>query len=120
MTTRERPWELGCYGVGITLALVLALATCSAGRQSLRDGVLRQGIGQKAFRAQWGEPDQVLLILNSKMLADRWDQEVVLPAPGELYVYSKYGADILVDDSGDLLAWKTNLTQEQLRAIPRR
>jgi hypothetical protein len=54
------------------------------------------------------------------MLTERWGQAVALANPGELWVYSRHGADILFDDSGDLLAWKTALTREQLQAIPQR
>ena len=118
---RQRRMQLAYSSVaGMLLVVILALAACSAGQASLRDGVLRQGIGQKAFRAQWGDPDQIVLILNGKMLVERWGQEVLLRAPAELWAYSRYGADVLFDDSGDLIAWKTELTREQLQAIPRR
>ena len=118
---RRRPVRIGRSGAAWTLiAVSFALTACSAGQESLRDGVLRQGIGQKAFRAQWGEPDQVILALNSKVVSERWGQEVVLRAPAELWVYSRHSAEVLFDDSGDLIAWKTNLTREQLREIPRK
>lgn len=39
-----------------------------------------------------------------------------------LWVYHRYGGgtEVLFDDDGDLIAWRTDLTGAQLREIPKR
>jgi hypothetical protein len=96
----------------------------SGGQQSLQLGLLRVDIGRKAFRAQWGEPDRIVPVISLQDLEGRWGPEVrgsLLEGRRELDIwnYQKYGVELLFDD-GDLAAWKTEKTVEELRAIPTR
>lgn len=102
----------------------MLVACASGGQLSLRDGLLEVGIGRKAFLAEWGRPDRTLSILSEQALADRWGTPVDLikaadrdEAP-ELWIYDRYGTELLFI-KGDLAAWKTNRTPEQLRQIPK-
>jgi hypothetical protein len=61
------------------VALAFLLAGCiSGGQQSLRDGLLRPDIGQKAFRTEWGLPDEVIPVLSEATVSQRWGQTVDL------------------------------------------
>jgi hypothetical protein len=104
--------------------VVLGFAACtSGGQKSLRDGLLRPDIGQKAFRSEWGQPDEIVPVLSEATVAQRWGQSVDLLRNADpddhpqLWVYRAHQTDLLFL-SGDLVAWKTGLTREQLRAIP--
>lgn len=104
-------------------ALAAVLFACSWGAQSLRDGLLRVDIGQKAFLSQWGEPEKILPVLSKASLSQRWGTpldflKVEEDEPLELWVYERYGTELLFQE-GDLMAWKTTLTREQLKKIPR-
>jgi hypothetical protein len=102
------------------------LAACtSGGQESLREGLLRSDIGQKAFRSEWGEPDEIIPVLSEATVAQRWGQPAdILRNAGpddhpELWVYRRHQTELLFL-SGDLVAWKTALTRDQLRSIPKR
>lgn len=86
---------------------------------SLRDGVLRAGIGQTAFRREWGDPDGTIAVLSGQELAAKWGSEVTsfLKPPVEVWTYDRYGVRLLFED-GDLAAWKNDRTKEQLKEIP--
>lgn len=95
-----------------------------SGLQSLEQGLLRVDIGQKAFRNRWGEPDRVIPIGSDRELEAQWGPETrgsVLEGrrPLDIWVYERYGVELLFDD-GDLAAWKTRKTVEELRAVPTR
>jgi hypothetical protein len=81
-------------------------------------------IGQKAFRRQWGEPDRTTPVGSGQDLEAQWGPEMrggILQGRRSLdiWVYEKHGVELLFDD-GDLAAWKTRRTTEELRAIPSR
>ena len=104
------------------LLVFIALVACeSGGQRSLRAGMLRNDIGQKAFRTEWGEPDRTMPVLSTQDLARRWGQDVSLLQNAkevpELWIYDRFGVELVFVD-GDLIAWKTNKTPEELRAIP--
>jgi len=106
-----RPWVY----VALVTMLLPACIPPSGGQQSLREGMLRPDIGQKAFRTEWGEPDAIIPILSTKVLAERWKTDVdTLVGRGvlSLWVYHRYGGgtEVLFDDDGDLIAWRTDLT----------
>lgn len=56
----------------LALLLLTACIPPSGGQESLREGLVRPDIGQKAFRTEWGEPDAIIPILSTKVLAERW------------------------------------------------
>ena len=104
---------------------MVAVTGCASGGQlSLRDGLLRADIGQKAFLSQWGPPDQTLPLVSAEMLAQRWGIPVNLNLlkveDDELFsfwIYERYGTELLFQD-GDLMACKMNRTGVELKAIP--
>ena len=95
-----------------------------SGKQSLEQGLLRVDIGQKAFRERWGHPDRVVPVEPGPDLETKWGPEVrgsVLEGRRalEIWVYERYGVELLFCE-GDLAAWKTRKTTEELRALLKR
>lgn len=105
------------------LAVLPALTACaSGGQRSLREGMLREGIGQKAVLTEWGLPGRTLSIVSEGQLGRRWGGQAPALAfrdrrPLDLWVYDRHRTE-LVFDGGDLVAWRTALGRDQLRAIP--
>ena len=53
----------------LTVAKTLAVTGyASGGQQSLGDGVLRVDIGHKAFRTEWGLPEQTLAAVSADLM----------------------------------------------------
>jgi hypothetical protein len=100
----------------------LALTACvSGGQKSLREGTLRPGIGQKAFVQEWGWPDRTTALLSVDQLRARLGTVPPGPLfrdgrPLDVWTYESPGVEV-VFDGGDLLAWKTERTPAELRAI---
>ena len=107
----------------LLIALIGSLAACaSGGQQTLRDGRLRPGIGQKAVLTEWGLPERTLSVVSAEQLRARWGGVPTASLfregrPLDLWLYEKSGVE-LVFDNGDLAAWKTDRSAEQLRALP--
>jgi hypothetical protein len=111
--------------VGAVLLASLLFAGCaSGGQESLRQGLLRVGIGQKAFLSEWGPPDRTSADLSEEQLRGRvggWRWEGATLSQGrrplDVWLYDRYGVIVVFDD-GDLVAWRTDKTVEELRTIP--
>jgi hypothetical protein len=111
------------YRLALLLCLLAGtLSACvSGGRQSLRDGVLRQGIGQTAVLSEWGLPARTMAVVSEDQIRTRWGSAPTGALfrerqPLDLWLYEKQGVELLFD-GGDLVGWKTDRTSEQLRAL---
>ena len=101
--------------------LSVCLGACYAGEQrAIHNGNLEAEISQNAFVRQWGFPQRTLSLVNEEQLRTRWGDAT--PAqlfrgrgPLDLWIYAKPPAELVFDD-GDLIAWRTDQTPDQLRA----
>ena len=106
----------------LLLALVASLTACYVGDQKLLgDGTLRADISQNGFLRAWGYPQRTLAVISDDQLRARWGQAPSAQLfqerrPLDLWVYEKPPAELVFDD-GDLVAWKTDQSPEQLRAV---
>ena len=120
--TSPRRVRWTCARHALLIALVGSLAACaSGGQRSLRDGVLRPGIGQKAVLTEWGLPERTLSVGSEEQLRARWGrlpegQPYPSRRPLDLWLYEKAGVELVFDD-GDLALWKTDRSGDQLRAL---
>ena len=111
-----------CVRHVILLALVASLTACYVGDQRLLgDGTLRADISQNAFLRAWGFPERTLSVISEEQLRARWGSAP--PAqlfrerrPLDLWVYNTPPVELVFDDN-DLVAWKTEQSAEQLRAV---
>ena len=105
----------------LLLALTTFLAACYVGEQrTISKGILEPDISQNAFVRQWGFPERTLSLVNEEQLRARWGDATPPQlfhdrGPLDLWVYAKPPAELVFDD-GDLIAWKTDQTADQLRA----
>jgi len=106
----------------VLLALAASLTACYVGDQRLLgDGTLRTDISQNAFLRAWGYPDRTLGIVSEEQLRARWGsapsaQLFQERRPLDLWIYQTPPVELVFDD-GDLVAWKTEQTAEQLRTV---
>jgi hypothetical protein len=121
--TDARSCRVGLLDIrrALLIALALGLVACaSGGQRSLRDGTLHPGIGQKAFVTEWGLPERTLSVVSAAQLATRWGVAASPASPSrrplDLWVYEKHGVEA-VFNNGDLVAWKSDRSAEQLRAL---
>jgi hypothetical protein len=106
----------------LLVALVASLTACYVGDQRLLgDGTLRADISQNAFLRAWGFPERTLSVISEEQLRARWGNAP--PAqlfherrPLDLWVYNTPPVELVFDDN-DLVAWKTEQSAEQLRAV---
>jgi len=106
----------------VLVILAASLTACYVGDQRLlRDGTLRADISQNAFVRSWGFPERTLSVISEEQLRDRWGKAP--PAelfqerrPLDVWVYQTPPVELVFDD-GDLVAWKTEQSAEQLRAV---
>ena len=112
------------FGVrfAVLLALTAGLTACYIGEQrTIHSGKLEAEISQNAFVRQWGFPQRTLSLVNEEQLRARWGDATPRElfrnrGPLDLWVYAKPPAELVFDD-GDLIAWKTDQTADQLRAF---
>jgi hypothetical protein len=109
--------------LGTLLLIGVGVAGCvSGGQESLRQGLLRVGIGQRAFLQEWGLPDRTASAVGEDQLRARWGGAPFAGGffkgrrPLDVWVYERYGVEVVFEDD-DLVAWRTDRTVEQLRAI---
>ena len=106
----------------VLVILAASLTACYVGDQRLlRDGTLRADISQNAFLRAWGFPERTLSVISEEQLRARWGNAP--PAqlfherrPLDLWVYNTPPVELVFDDN-DLVAWKTEQSAEQLRAV---
>ena len=106
----------------ILLALISSITACYVGDQRLLgDGTLHTDISQNAFLRAWGFPERTTSVISEEQLRARWGNAP--PAqlfrerrPLDLWVYNTPPVELVFDD-GDLVAWKTEQSAEQLRAV---
>ena len=108
----------------VVVGLVSLLLATSGGQLSLREGILRTGIAQGSFLAQWGPPDRTVPSMSGETLQARWG----LRSSGgvvkgkrslELWTYERHGVELVFEDR-KLVSWRTDKTVSQLRAIAAR
>jgi hypothetical protein len=105
----------------VLIGLAMSLAACYVGEQrTIHSGKLEADISQNAFVRQWGFPARTLSLANEDQLRARWGDATPQQlfrnrGPLDLWVYAKPPAELVFDD-GDLIAWKTDQTADQLRA----
>jgi len=120
-TGRPRCVRSPRVGTIVLLLLATGLAACYAGEQrTIHNGILEPEISQNAFVRQWGFPERTLSLVNEDQLRARWGDATPSQlfrdrGPLDLWVYTKPPAELVFDD-GDLIAWKTDQTTDQLRA----
>jgi hypothetical protein len=106
----------------ILLALTGCLGGCYVGEQrTIHSGKLEADISQNAFVRQWGFPERTLSLVNEEQLRARWGDATPQQlfhnrGPLDLWVYARPRAELVFDD-GDLIAWKTDETADQLHAF---
>ena len=106
----------------VLVILVASLTACYVGDQRLLgDGTLREDISQNGFLRAWGFPERTLSVFNEEQLRARWGKappaEVFRERrPLDLWVYQTPPVELVFDD-GDLVAWRTEQSAEQLRAV---
>ena len=117
----------GCAGVTPTCVATMALAGCESDRErGLKAGMLMLGQDQDDFLAMWGRPVRTQSALSAEELSVRWGWSSGIGGRGNVFkgrrpleVWMYDGVELVFDD-GDLVAWRTERTVEQLRALGRR
>jgi hypothetical protein len=87
--------------------------------------MLMVGLSQDAFRAEWGLPDRTASLTSEEEIRARWGASRGVAGGGffkgkrplDVWIYDRHGVELVFDD-GDLIAWKSDKTVEQLRTIP--
>ncbi len=124
----QRPGSRFAALVLILAGLVAAGCAESKDRLRVRDGLLMVGLDQNAFLAEWGPPDRTASAISEEQLRARWGPALSGAFSGgffkgkrplDVWSYERHGVELVFDD-GDLVAWRTDKTVEQLRAIPAR
>ena len=93
------------------------------GQHSLQEGLLRIGIKESEFRAEWGEPEHMTRAATAQELEAQWGSGVgasILGGrsrPVDIWTYDKRGAALIFDDR-ELVAWKTEKTVRELATAP--
>jgi hypothetical protein len=105
----------------VLVAATALLAACSGEQRLIRDGTLRAHLGQDGFAEQWGYPERTVSVVSEEQLRARWGSAIPADVfrqrrPLDLWVYTTPPVE-LVFDEGQLVAWKTEQSQAQLRAI---
>jgi hypothetical protein len=112
--------------LGLLLLAATLTGCASGGQQSLRQGLLRLDIGQTAFLREWGTPDRTQSVLSESQLVERWrggfgsyggfvrGDRFEGRKPLDLWIYERYGTELVFDD-GDLVAWHTTKSVQELR-----
>ncbi len=121
----QRPGPRFAVLVLILAGLVAAGCAESKDRLRVRAGLLTVGLDQNAFLAEWGPPERTASATSEEQLQARWGGAPFSGGffkgkrPLDVWSYERHGVELVFDD-GDLVAWRTDKTVEQLRAIPAR
>lgn len=108
----------------LSMVVVLLLFTGCASRTTrhgeyIREGILRIGIVQDAFKEVWGAPDRAGVMTGDEYMAARINGYGGGFFKGrdtlEVWQYDKINIILVFDKDRKLASWKTDKTVEQLK-----
>ena len=110
----------------LTVVLMVFTLTGCFGRTArhgeyIREGILRIGIVQDAFREVWGLPDRAGVMTGDEYMAANISSHGGGFFKGkdthEVWQYERINIILVFDKERKLMSWKTDKTVEQLRAF---